>query len=124
MLLDTDILIDVTRKHPPAFAWFAGLLEQPSIAGFAAMELTFGRPNARELREVRRFLAPLKVLWPDEDGMRRALDFADLHLKDGLGVLDALVDATVVAHNMPLATFNVKHYRSMSGLTTVQPYTR
>lgn len=38
-LLDTDILIDVQRGHPPALAWFSSLTEVPYLPGFVAMEL-------------------------------------------------------------------------------------
>lgn len=38
-LVDTDILIDVQRGHPPALAWFRGLTTLPGIPGFVAMEL-------------------------------------------------------------------------------------
>jgi hypothetical protein len=37
--LDTDILIDVQRGHPPAVAWFAQLTELPCVPGFVVMEL-------------------------------------------------------------------------------------
>ena len=36
-LLDTDVLIDVQRGHPPALAWFAGLTELPTIPGFVVI---------------------------------------------------------------------------------------
>jgi predicted nucleic acid-binding protein len=38
-LVDTDVLIDVQRGHPPALAWFAGLTELPAVPGFVVMEL-------------------------------------------------------------------------------------
>jgi hypothetical protein len=42
MLLDTDVLIDLERRHPGADAWFGGLAIIPDIPGFAAMELLNG----------------------------------------------------------------------------------
>lgn len=42
MILDTDVLIDLERKHPPAINWFAKLSGAPSVAGFAAMEMISG----------------------------------------------------------------------------------
>jgi hypothetical protein len=38
-LVDTDVLIDVQRGHPPALAWFAGLTVLPAVQGFVVMEL-------------------------------------------------------------------------------------
>jgi hypothetical protein len=37
-------------------------------------------------------------------------------------LLDALIGATAVGLNEQLATFNVKHYKVIPGLQTVQPY--
>jgi predicted nucleic acid-binding protein len=38
-LLDTDVLIDVQRRHPPALAWFGSLPEPPSVPGFVVFTL-------------------------------------------------------------------------------------
>ncbi|MFL5245997.1 MAG: hypothetical protein ACJ8FY_28335 [Gemmataceae bacterium] len=40
MLLDTDVLVDILRSHPPALAWLKSLTNAPiALAGLAAMEL-------------------------------------------------------------------------------------
>jgi hypothetical protein len=49
-------------------------------------------------------------------------DFAEFRLSHNLGLLDALIANVAVGLNEPLATFNVKHYGVISGLTTIQPY--
>lgn len=38
-LVDTDVLIDVQRAHPPALAWFAALTDLPAVPGLVIMEL-------------------------------------------------------------------------------------
>ncbi len=125
LLLDTDILIDVQRGHAPAVAWFSGLTDVPSVPGFVVMELIQDAQNARQLRAVRRLVAPLPVVWPTETDCQRALsDFATYHLSHGLGLLDALIAACAVGRAATLCTFNVRHYRVVPGLTTAQPYTR
>jgi predicted nucleic acid-binding protein len=50
-LLDTDVLIDVQRGHPPALAWFAGLTELPAVPGLVVMELV---QDARNLKKLER----------------------------------------------------------------------
>ena len=50
--------------------------------------------------------------------------FAQLHLSQGLGLLDSLIAATAVGHGSVLNTFNDRHYRMFPGLTTVRPYRR
>jgi predicted nucleic acid-binding protein len=125
LLLDTDILIDIQRGHAPAVAWFAGLTDLPAVPGFVVMELMQDAQNARQLRTVRRLVAPLPIVWPTETDCQRALaDFASYHLSHGLGLLDALIAACAIGQAGTLCTFNVKHYRVVPGLMTAQPYTR
>ena len=124
-LVDSDVLIDVRRGLPAAVAWYAGLADRPSVPGFVVMELIQGTRNAVELRRLEVFLLPLPVVWPDEAacGQARA-NFARFHLSHSLGLIDALIAATVVGRAGTLCTFNVKHYRMVPGLATSQPYAR
>jgi len=125
MILDTDVLIDLVREHPAAAAWFASLPTLPAACGFAALELTYGCLNTAELRAVRTFLRTFTIVWPSEEDLWRALiDYAPLHLSHGLGAMDALIAATAVGRGVPLVTFNVRHFRAVPNLTTLQPYNR
>lgn len=124
-IVDTDVLIDIQRGHPPAVAWFAGLTELPAVAGFVVMELVQDARNANEVRKALKLVAPFQVIWPTEADCARALsDFAAYHLSHGLGLLDALIAACAVGQSASLCTFNAKHYRVVPGLSIVQPYTR
>lgn len=124
-LIDTDVLIDIQRGHPPALAWFAGLTDLPAVPGFVVMELVQDARNAREVRRALRLVAPLPVVWPTDADCARALsDFAAYHLSHGLGLLDALIAACAVGLSTTLYTFNVKHYRAVPGLRVARPYTR
>jgi predicted nucleic acid-binding protein len=125
MLLDTDILIDVVRRHPGATTWFGALPTLPAVCGFAALELAFGCLNAAELRAVQTFLRPFPIIWPSEIDLQRALwDYARFRLSHGLSVMDALIAATATGRGVLLVTFNVKHFRAIPGLVTDQPYVR
>lgn len=125
LLLDTDVLIDVQRGHEPAVAWLASLPERPSVPGIVAMELIQGASNARQVREALKLVAPLPNVWPTEADCGRALsDFAAYHVSQGLGLLDALIAACAIGKAATLCTFNARHYRSVPGLVTAQPYQR
>jgi predicted nucleic acid-binding protein len=125
ILVDTDVLIDVQRGHPPALAWFAGLTDLPAVPGFVVMELIQDARNGQEVRQALRLVAPLPVVWPTEADCARAMtDFAAYHLTHGLGLLDALIASCTVGRSATLLTFNLKHYRAVPGLVTAQPYTR
>ena len=124
-LLDTDVLIDVQRNHPPATAWFSTLTSLPAVPGVVLMELIQDARNKQEVQQALRLVAPMRVVWPTEADCNRALfDFAALHLSHGLGLLDAMIAACAVGLSATLCTFNSKHYRAVPGLVTAEPYVR
>src|SRR5262245_2488003 len=124
-LVDTDVLIDVQRGHPPAVAWFASLTALPAVLGLVVMELIQDARNMRELRKALRLVAPFQVVWPTAGDCTRALsDFAAYHLSHALGLLDALIAACAVGRSATLFTFNAIHYQVVPGLKLLQPYVR
>ena len=124
-LLDTDVLIDFQRGHPPAVAWFAALTELPAIPGLVLMELIQDARNSKEVQAASKLTAPFQIIWPAEPDCRRALaNFTSYHLSHGLGLLDALIGACAVGRAATLCTFNTKHYPVIPGLILDQPYTR
>jgi predicted nucleic acid-binding protein len=124
-IVDTDVMIDIQRGYKPALTWFASLPELPSIPGFVAMELIQGAQNKQQVRQVLQLVAPLAIIWHTETDCARALfDFTAYHLSHNVGLLDALIAACAVGCNASLCTFNVKHYRAISGLSLEQPYSR
>lgn len=124
ILLDTDVAIDILRNHGPAVNWLQGLGPTPlGLPGSVMMELLQGCQNKAQQQKVEQFFHPYALSWPNGADCRRALrDFANFHLSNNLGLLDALIGATAVGLNEPLATFNVKHYAVIAQLKTVQPY--
>jgi predicted nucleic acid-binding protein len=78
-----------------------------------------------EWRQVDRLLSAFLVYWPTDAEMQQCMkQFTGYRLAHNLGILDALIAVTAVGRGEPLATFNVRHYRAVSGLMIVQPYTR
>jgi predicted nucleic acid-binding protein len=124
-VLDTDILIDVQRGHPPALAWFSQLAEVPSVPGFVVMELIQDARNKNEVENALKLVAPLQVVWPSTLDCERALVFfSSYHLSHGLGLLDSLIAACAIGLAGKLYTFNDKHYRAVPELVTSKPYAR
>ncbi len=124
MLLDTDVMVDILRGHPPAVAWLTGLGAAPiGLPGLVAMELLQGCRNLAEQQRLEKQLRQFVLHWPTQADCQRAFhDFAAYRLSHGLGLLDALIGQTAGGLGEMLATFNVKHYAIVSGLNTVQPY--
>jgi len=124
-MLDADVLIDIQRSHPNAVAWYASLSEYPTVPGLVVMELIQDAPSKREVEQALRLVRPLPVAWPTESDCQRALaDFRVLNLSQNLGLIDSLIAAATIGLGATLCTFNVKHYRNITGLTLEQPYTR
>jgi predicted nucleic acid-binding protein len=125
-LLDTDVVIDLQHQFPAAIVWFAALdLSQVAVPGFVAMELIQSARNSREAASADAIVGRLARIWPNEIAADAALvDFRRLHLSHGLGLVDALIGTTARERDAILGTFNIKHYRSVPGLNTEQPYQR
>jgi predicted nucleic acid-binding protein len=126
ILVDTDIMVDIMRRHPPAVAWLDSLgAEVLGIPGLVAMELLQGCRNREEQAQLEGFLRSYQRYWPSQMDCARAFnDFAAYHLSHRLGILDALIAETAFGLGVQLASFNTKHYGVLATLQTVQPNPR
>ena len=126
LLLDTDIMIDVLRRYPPALAWLTSLgMQQLALPGYVVMELIQGCRNKAEQDQLERALTAYQIVWPSAAACDAALaSFSQHRLSHSLGIIDALIGHTAIELSAPLHTFNQKHYDPITGLTTVQPYAR
>src|SRR6266508_6967141 len=122
LLLDTDIMIDVLRRHPPALAWLTSLgTAQLALPGYVVMELIQGCRNKAEQDQLERALTAYQIVWPSAVACDAALaSFSQHRLSHSLGIIDALIGHTAIESSAPLHTFNQKHYDPIMGLTTVQ----
>ncbi|NJO82269.1 MAG: type II toxin-antitoxin system VapC family toxin [Blastochloris sp.] len=124
ILLDTDIMIDVLRKYPPALAWLTSLgSTELMLPGIVVMELIQGCRNKAEQDQLLRDVGGYRTAWSSPSAGDHALqDFVSFRLSHNLGLLDALIAHTAIELRAPLHTFNQKHYAAITALTTVQPY--
>ena len=124
MLLDTDVMVDILRGHPPAVTWLVGLGTTPiALPGLVAMELLQGCQNLPDQQRLEKQLLRFTFCWPTQADCQRAyLDFAAYHLSHNLGLLDSLIGHTAVGLSDRLAAFNSKHYGVIAGLQAFQPY--
>lgn len=126
VLLDTDILVDYLRGFAPALEW----LRQSSsdiyqIPGIVAMELVIGSRNNSQLQAVRELLSSYEVVWPEPKEFAHAFDLlAEHRLRGGMGIPDCLVAAMTLNRSATLYSFNIKHFRVVSGLDVREPYSR
>ena len=123
IILDTDVMIDILRQYLPALAWLSFLGEEEvALPGFVIMELIQGCKNKAEQEKMERELGAYRVAWPSPEICDKALSvFARYYLSHGPGILDALIGQMAVDLNLPLYTFNQKHYAAIPNLETCNP---
>ncbi len=127
ILLDSDVFIDLLREYPPAVTWFDSLddTETMALAGFVVMELLQGCKNKSQQTKLQQALTYYEVIWLSPDECQQALElFSQYQLSHNAGLIDVLVGQTALMLNVPLYTFNLKHYQFIPGLQTIQPYTK
>ena len=119
MLIDSDVLVWLTRGHPGAAA---RLVREPvwHISAVTYIELAQGCRNQAELERLKQGLSArdTRIVPVNEAISERAMRLIDLHaLGDGLQLGDALIAATALEHGLPLLTAKVKHFKSIGGLS-------
>lgn len=126
VLLDTDVMVDILRRYPRAIAWLEQLGEEGLLLpGFVVMELIQGCRTKEEQEKLERGLKDHPVVWPSTAVCNDALSvFARFHLSHGIGLIDTLIGQLAISLNLPLHTFNQKHYHAIPNLQTVQPYVK
>lgn len=125
-LLDSDVIIDILRGHRPALEWFISLpLEDFSVSGYVAMELIQGTRNRQQLNKLLRVVNLWPIYWPSPYACTVAMrDLESFHLSHRLGAFDSLIAQSAIELDAILCTFNLRHFRSIEGLVTEQPYAR
>lgn len=126
ILLDTDVLIDVLRKHPSALDWARSVTNHELvIPGLVAMELVMGCRNRADLSILQKALSPFRVFWPSPNACGAALEtLKNLFLSHGININHCLIAHSALELAVPLHTFNAKHFAPVPGLSIIQPYTR
>jgi predicted nucleic acid-binding protein len=124
--LDTDVLIEVLRERQPALEWLNQLGDTHLyVPGFVAMELYQGCRDKRELQRTQRAMSEFAIIWPTARDCDRAMSaFAKLRLSHSIGIIDCLIAQTAIGYGLELATFNLKHYVTISDLAVLEPYSR
>jgi predicted nucleic acid-binding protein len=118
MLIDSDVLVWLTRGHAGA-AQRLHALNPWRISVVTYIELAQGCRDKTELTRLKQGLAArsTEVLQITPAISQRAADLVDaLALSHGMRLADALIGATAVEHGLTLLTANVKHFGAVAGL--------
>ncbi|MBI3035263.1 type II toxin-antitoxin system VapC family toxin [Candidatus Woesearchaeota archaeon] len=120
-LVDTDILIDVSKGSQRAVEFLDGL-ENSRISIISAMELIVGARNKKEIGTIEEFLSNYERLLINEEIAIRALELIKQHsLSDGLSIPDAFIAATAINKNLTLTTKNIKHFKVIKDIKLKVP---
>ncbi|WP_295436222.1 type II toxin-antitoxin system VapC family toxin [uncultured Thiodictyon sp.] len=124
ILIDTDILIDASRKVDLAVDFIA-VQERGSVPGISLitkLELLAGCRDKRELQVAERFLRRFVAVGLDGRVGDIAADlFRRYRLSHGLMIPDCLIAATALALEVPLATKNCRDFVFIAELE-LSPY--
>lgn len=124
LLLDTDVIVDVLRRHEPAVRALSMLLEshQLHICILTEMEIVSGCRNKQEASQAAQLMERFELIVPDATTMRTALDLLrEYRFTFGISIPDAIIAATALGLDCPLVTRNLKHYRDIEALK-LQPF--
>jgi predicted nucleic acid-binding protein len=119
MLIDTDVLIWLTRGHAGA-ATRLQALNPWRISAVTYMKLAQGCRDKQELARIKKGLAAsqTEILPINATITDRAMQLVDDYaLSHGMQLGDALIAATALEHGVTVLTCNAKHFSAVDGLS-------
>jgi len=123
-ILDTNILIDLLRNVTRTVNWYASLRTQNLVlVPIVWMEVVHGARNKTEQEQIMQFLHRFQIEHPTSvDNLWAMRELANFHLSHGLQFQDAMIASVAARLQVPLYTFNVKHFAPLPNLNVQRPY--
>ena len=121
-LIDSDVLIDISRGNHAAGAYLDALPEGWAISQISALELIVGARNNRDLANIDAFLSDYVIVPLRGSTGSRAYQLLKRYAKShGLHVFDSLVAAATIEEDLTLVTRNRRHFEMIEGLSLEVP---
>ena len=121
-LVDTDVLIDVSRDKEAAIEFLDQLDDFWLVSIITAMELMIGARNQQEVSEIDRLVAVYSVIPLAAEIGNSAYRLLKRYAKShGLRVFDSLIAATALDEDLTLVTKNKKHFQMIDSLKLEVP---
>ena len=116
-LVDTNIVVDVTRGSITAADYLDGLAGAWSVSTITCLELLAGARTQRETNDLDLVLSGFRTIPPNEAITRRAYYLMKTYARShGLQALDSLIAATAMEEGLTLVTKNRKHFQMIGDL--------
>ncbi len=123
IFLDSDILIDYFRNFLPCLEWLDSQEDTILVSGYTCLELYAGCANKLEIQKLEKTFKKMHVVWSDEVTSFKAMNsFKEFYNSHGIGMFDCLIGHTALKLDMPIYSFNERHFKKISGLTVIIPY--
>lgn len=121
-LIDSNVLIDVSRGKEGAIKYLDSLADSWALSQVTAMELIVGARDKRDLATIDEFLSMFAIIPLSENIGAGAYRLLKIYAKShGLHVFDSLIAATAMEKTLTLVTLNRKHYQMIDGLQLEVP---
>jgi tRNA(fMet)-specific endonuclease VapC len=121
-LVDTDVLIDVSRNNQAAIDFLDQLDDSWSISIITALELIVGARNKKEAAQIDQLVAVYSAIpLTTEIGNASYSLLRQFAKSHGLRVFDSLIAATAIEENLTLLSKNQKHFQMISNLNLEIP---
>ena len=121
-LVDTDVLIDVSRNNDAAIDFIDQLDDSWSMSIITSLELVVGARNRKEVSEIDQLVASYSTIPLTTEIGNSAYSllrqFAKSH---GLRVFDSLIAATALEESLTLVSRNKKHFDMIGTLKLLVP---
>ncbi len=121
ILIDTSVLIDHLRKSDKTKSLLFKVIEKHDlfISAVSIFELYAGASDQRKIRDIQIILETLESLpFSVEIAQKAGQLFLDLKKENLiLEIRDLFIGATAIIHNLPLLTFNKKHFERIKKIT-------
>lgn len=125
MLIDTTVIIDLTKGNEDAAHFINTALHQETIyiSIITMMEVLVGARNKRELKSLSELMHLFKAIPLDDDTGVIALGLIKTYcLSHSLGIPDALIAASALNSQTVVYTKNIKHFSMIPQLDVRRPY--
>jgi tRNA(fMet)-specific endonuclease VapC len=121
-LVDTDVLIDVSRNDLAAIDFIDQLDDSWSISIITALELIVGARNKKDVTEIDQLVAAYSAISLTNEIGSLSYDLLKQFAKShGLRVFDSLIAATAIEENLTLLSKNKKHFHMIENLNLEIP---
>jgi predicted nucleic acid-binding protein len=115
LLIDTDVLIDYLRDRAESVKYLESLTPPLSVSAITVAQLYAGVRDGNERVVLDQFIDSFQVIPVDNDiAVQAGIIRRDFGKRDGTGLADAIIAATVELHRAKLVTLNNKHFQMLT----------